>query len=246
MLKNLRKSNILNLDLEETAQDLYLDYEFDKNKKSLACFRMDDLGPDGGYLNRMPGNALKLAMLHRISRFITEEMSDSNNPATIVIEMQDMEWAIGKMERSQDHFYRMIARWKEVREGKPNTIMIKYAAISIFISNYTDGWVTRKELVEVKTLVIGDATDPYGLINDLIANGYLIEFDLKGMDEAQLLRHGINIKTTHKGKGLKPSPSNPLIPKTYIRPKNETDKGIDRRTDVKTVKITPTVVPKED
>ena len=113
-LKALYSSSLSELTMSRKAGELWLDYQLDKDTQCLACFKIDELGPNGGYIRRVPANALKLAMLHRISRFAAEELANLTDPVTIEIELDDVEWAIGKMEKSILHYNAMIARWMKM------------------------------------------------------------------------------------------------------------------------------------
>jgi hypothetical protein len=213
ILRNLRQSCLRNIEMDREAGTLWLGYKNEKGLQSIAAMKIDELGPVGGYLDRVPGNAMKLSMLHRISRFASYELTSEYNPETITIELEDMEWAIGKMEKSIDHFHALIAGWVKDTQKEPEAEkkIINFMSISKMISECPDKWMTRNELLSIPGLFIGTKKEFFELINDMIESKYLVEFRIKEMAEDVLIRHQIEPTTTNKGKGLRLSKTNPYV-----------------------------------
>lgn len=83
-------------------------YRIQKLNEAIKIFNQDLLDPDAGFLARLTENAIKLAGIHCISRFFSQDDFVFELPTIIG---EDVDWAIKKAE----YHFQMYLKMKEIR-----------------------------------------------------------------------------------------------------------------------------------
>jgi len=106
----------------EAAVELYK-YRVETINRAICLFNKDLTNPDSGYIARLAQNAIKLAGVHYLGR-VYQDLSLSNNEELPQIELEDVRWAIKKME----HHFRMYVKLKEISEEATSKLTSGYQA----------------------------------------------------------------------------------------------------------------------
>ena len=90
--------------LHQDAAKYLGNYHYRQKNEAIAHYRRDKLDPDANYISRLAQNAIKLAGIHAISRYTSQDFWRSNPP---IILLQDAEWGVRKVEAHYQDYLRI-------------------------------------------------------------------------------------------------------------------------------------------
>jgi hypothetical protein len=196
-LASIPDSSFNDLQPDVESGELWSEYEYEIMSECDRLQENDRRNLESAYLNRMPMAILKLSGLAAVSRHYDTifRTRDTSRLETLMIIGDDMKWAIGKVERHVDHFYRMLREWRT--EPVPRRVETHEAQLDFVLQCFRDSpdrLRTAKEIIKITRLARNQSF--YELMGTLVTIGDIIELkpeEIRTLTEKTRKTHDISL-----------------------------------------------------
>jgi len=110
LLLLLNKTKIRNLSPMKESGERWIEYKISKDTEAKKQFTQDFYDLGYSYIARMPEMVLKLSGLYAVSR--SYSTLSQTNLEELIINEEDIDWAIKKVERHYGHFNKLLQLWR--------------------------------------------------------------------------------------------------------------------------------------
>ena len=183
------------------AAEIWVTYKKAKIKQSRLTLKNEPRGVEHIYMQRMPGTALKLAMLSAISRVA----GSCCNQGNLLMDVDDMKWAIGRTEIHLDHHRRMTEDWsRSMMDRHIEATRSGLISMCDAFKDAQDGFLTQNELVTIMGVTKNNFfTD---LLRTAVDRGDIVLIPpevMKSLPNDVKVRHGISLEEGRPPYGYK-------------------------------------------
>jgi len=193
-LGRVYKSNLRWIWPMPEAGEVWMDYKKGKDREAYKRYKANPQDVEYTYLQRLPVAALKVAGLAAVSRSYLSLPKLKGD--TLMIGLEDMNWAIMKIENHLKHFRNLLEKWEITpREIAPEVHERELLRMLAFVRDSEDGMLLQSELLSRSEMVKDKRF--YNLIATLVSRKELevvSEEEVKAFSREVCIRHGLLVK----------------------------------------------------
>jgi hypothetical protein len=135
--------------MDDESLEIWVNYRNKLNDEIKERWLKDDQDIHSSYIARMAEMAVKIAGLHFLSRMY-DRLLVGDAPELLVIEKEDIEYGINRMNRAYSDFKKMLVAWRKHKPAPAPVINVK---------ERVHQYVSALDSAPNKTLNIGDWDD---------------------------------------------------------------------------------------
>ncbi len=190
-LADVYNSNLRYIFPMPEASVIWAKYKMKKDKEAAGRYRLNSQDLEYSYIQRQPEMTLKIAALATVSR--AQNTIGKLRSDTLMINEEDMAWAVMKTENHLRHFRTLLSKWISTPTSKPVEIEEKELRYVLsFITGNQDNLLTQQEVLQLTGF--SKNRKFLELLGTLISRGDIRKLsvdDIKGLTAEVKARHSL-------------------------------------------------------